>query len=212
MSAATGSRMVHADSETDTVGRKSHFDKGAGATAIWIFQGDFYVSSRPDLFLTAVLGSCIAVCIRDPVAGCGGMNHFLLPDTETSEDHYPSQALRYGSYSIERLINAILSRGGRRERLEVKVFGGANVMSGMSDVGSRNVDFIEHYFANERLPIAAADLRGNWPRKLRYFPISGAAQVRELRDAEAVEALQSEELLRSRISVTKPAGDIEIFK
>ena len=212
MSTTPGSQTVHADKGTDTVGRKSHFDKGAGATAIWIFQGDFYVSSRPDLFLTAVLGSCIAVCVRDPIAGCGGMNHFLLPETETGDDHYPSQALRYGSYSIERLINAILSRGGRRERLEVKVFGGANVMSGMSDVGSRNVDFIEHYFANERLPIAAADLRGTWPRKLRYFPISGCAQVRELRDREADEALQAEVLLRSRASVTKPAGEIEIFK
>lgn len=212
MSTTHTSPAAHADSETNTVGRKSHFDKGAGATAIWIFQGDFYVSSRPDLFLTAVLGSCIAVCIRDPIAGCGGMNHFLLPDIDNPDDQYPSQALRYGSYSIERLINAILSRGGRRERLEVKVFGGANVMSGMSDIGARNVDFVEHYFANERLPIAAADLRGTFPRKLRYFPTLGAAQVRELRDTEADEALKAEALLRSRISVSKQAGDIEIFK
>ena len=211
MSTTPGSMVAHADSATDIVGRKSHFDKGADATAIWIFQGDFYVSSRPDLFLTAVLGSCIAVCIRDPAAGCGGMNHFLLPDAGNRDDHYPSQALRYGSYSIERLINAILSRGGRRERLEVKVFGGANV-SGMSDVGSRNVDFVEHYFANERLPIAAADLRGNWPRKLRYFPTLGIAQVRELRGAEADEVLQSEALLRSRISMPEQGGDIEVFK
>ena len=209
---AKSSAVAHTDSDTDTIGRKSHFDKGAGATAIWIFQGDFYVSSRPDLFLTAVLGSCIAVCIRDPVAGCGGMNHFLLPDAENRDDHYPSQALRYGSYSIERLINALLSRGGRRERLEVKVFGGANVMSGMSDIGSRNVDFIEHYFANERLAIAAADLRGNWPRKLRYFPTLGSAQVRELRDAEADEAIKSEEALRSRISGLRHAGEVEVFK
>ncbi|MBC8035685.1 MAG: chemoreceptor glutamine deamidase CheD [Rhizobiales bacterium] len=212
MSTTPGSAVAHADNDTDIVGRKSHFDPAAGATAIWIFQGDFYVSSRPDLFLTAVLGSCIAVCIRDPAAGCGGMNHFLLPDSENRDDHYPSQALRYGSYSIERLINAILSRGGRRERLEVKVFGGANVMSGMSDVGARNVDFVEHYFANERLPIAAADLRGTWPRKLRYFPTLGIAQVRELRDAEADEAIKAEEILRSRISVSKHAGDVEVFK
>ncbi len=212
MSTTPGSAVVHADDVSDAASRKSHFDPAAGATAIWIFQGDFYVSSRPDLFLTAVLGSCIAVCIRDPIAGCGGMNHFLLPDAENRDDHYPSQALRYGSYSIERLINAILSRGGRRERLEVKVFGGANVMSGMSDIGARNVDFVEHYFANERLPIAAADLRGNWPRKLRYFPTLGVAQVRVLRDTEADEALRAEALLRSRISVSKPAGDIEIFE
>ena len=200
------------DSEGDASGRKSHFDPGAGATAVWIFQGDFYVSSRPDLFLTTVLGSCIAVCIRDPVAGCGGMNHFLLPDTDSKEDQYPSQALRYGSYSIERLINAILSRGGRRERLEVKVFGGANVSGGATDMGARNVDFIEHYFANERIPIAAADLRGIWPRKLRYFPTIGCAQVRELRDTEAAEAVKAEAEQRKGGLFAKQSGDVEIFK
>jgi chemotaxis protein CheD len=191
--------------------RKSHFDSSTGATAIWIFQGDFYVSSRPDLFLTTVLGSCIAVCIRDSVTGCGGMNHFLLPDAEDRNDHFPSLALRYGSYSIERLINAILSRGGKRERLEVKVFGGANVMGGMSEIGSRNVDFIEHYFAKERLPISAADLRGSYPRKLRYFPTTGRAQVCHLRDHEANEAIQSETTLRSKVPFSNISGPVEIF-
>ncbi len=209
MSASQVLNDMHTDAQP--ADRKSHFDSSTGATAIWIFQGDFYVSSRPDLFLTTVLGSCIAVCIRDTVTGCGGMNHFLLPDTEDRNDQFPSLALRYGSYSIERLINAILSRGGRRERLEVKVFGGANVMNGMSEVGSRNVDFVEHYFAKERLSITAADLRGNYPRKLRYFPTTGRAQVCHLRDHEAKEAIQSETTLRSKVSFSKISGPVEIF-
>ena len=196
----------------DVAHRQSHFDRSVDATAIWIFQGDFYVSARPDLFLTTVLGSCIAVCMRDPVAGCGGMNHFLLPDAENRSEHYPSLALRYGSYSIERLINAILSRGGRRERLEIKVFGGANVTGGTSDVGSRNVDFIEHYFAKERLPIRAADLRGNTPRKLRYFPTTGRAQVCDLRNGEAVDAIRSEANMRAKMTFSKVSGGVEIFE
>jgi chemotaxis protein CheD len=201
-----------ATAHDDVESRKSHFDSAAGATAIWIFQGDFYVSARPDLFLTTVLGSCIAVCMRDPIAGCGGMNHFLLPDAEDRGEHYPSLALRYGSYSIERLINAILSRGGRRERLEIKVFGGANVLGGISDVGSRNVDFIEHYFAKERLSIRAADLRGNAPRKLRYFPTTGRAQVCDLRNGEAREAISSEADMRAKMAFAKLSGDVEIFE
>lgn len=196
----------------DLASRQSHFDQSAGATAIWIFQGDFYVSARPDLFLTTVLGSCIAVCMRDPIAGCGGMNHFLLPDAEDRGEHYPSLALRYGSYSVERLINAILSRGGRRERLEIKVFGGANVLNGASDVGSRNVDFIEHYFARERLSIRAADLRGKAPRKLRYFPTTGRAQVCDLRNGEAADAISSEADMRSKMAFSKLSGDVEIFE
>ncbi len=191
--------------------RQSHFDSSTGSMAIWIFQGDFYVCSRSDVFLTTVLGSCIAVCMRDPVAGCGGMNHFLLPDSENLEDHFPSLALRYGSYSIERLINAILSRGGRRDRLEVKIFGGANVQQGYSDIGGRNVDFIEHYFAKERISVSAVDLRGNQPRKLRYFPTTGRAQVRFLKDTEAKDIFNSESILRSKVSLPNAEADVEVF-
>ena len=200
------------DHHSDEIQRKSYFDRNAGAAAIWIFQGDFYVSSRSELFLTTVLGSCIAVCMRDPVAGCGGMNHFLLPDAEHRNDDYPDLALRYGSYSIERLINALLSRGGKRERLEVKVFGGANVLDGQSNIGGRNVEFIEHYFAKERLPIVAADLRGKIPRKLRYYPTTGRAQVSELTVGEAADAVKSETILRSKFAFSKVSGSIEIFK
>jgi chemotaxis protein CheD len=178
---------------------------------MWIFQGDFYVSCRPDLYLTTVLGSCIAVCARDPLTGCGGMNHFLLPDTVMTDDHYPSLALRYGSYSIERLINAILSRGGRRERLEVKVFGGANTFDSQSNIGGRNVDFIEHYFARERIPIAAADLRGVYPRKLRYFPSTGRAQVCDIKDIEAIKVVDSETAMRANMDFTAMTGNIEVF-
>jgi chemotaxis protein CheD len=191
--------------------RKSHYDASSRATAMWIYQGDFYVSSRPDLYLTTVLGSCIAVCARDPVTGCGGMNHFLLPDTDLGDDQYPSLALRYGSYSIERLINAILSRGGRRERLEVKVFGGANVNDITSNIGGRNVDFIEHYFARERISITSADLRGTYPRKLRYFPSIGRAQVSEIRDQEANSVVITESEMLMNMNFQAATGSIDVF-
>ena len=36
--------------------------------------------SRDPMIVYTVLGSCISACIRDPVAGVGGMNHFMLPE------------------------------------------------------------------------------------------------------------------------------------
>jgi chemotaxis protein CheD len=191
--------------------RQSHFDSQAGATAIWIFAGDFYVTSRSDVFLTSVLGSCIAVCMRDPVVGCGGMNHFLLPEGEPLDERFPGLALRYGSYSIERLINAIVSRGGRRDRLEIKAFGGANVLHQSNAVGSRNVEFIEGYFAREGLQVAASDLRGNFARKLRYYPASGRAQIAEVRDSDATAAFLAERKAVNRLHDQPIAGDIEVF-
>src|SRR3546814_5908572 len=90
------------------------------------------------------------------------MNHFLLPDKggDTNPDLPLSASLRYGSYSMEQLINGILSAGGRRERLEVKIFGGANVLAGLRGIGHQNADFIERFLTAEGFRVSAADLRG----------------------------------------------------
>ncbi len=178
--------------------------------AVWISQGNFYVTSRKELSLITVLGSCIAVCIRDPIAETGGLSHFLLPDSDPKEHHDPTTALLYGSYSIERLINAIISRGGRRDRLEVKVFGGANVISGNMNIGARNVDFVEHYFAKEKIPIKAADLRGTTPRKIRYFPATGRAFMSELSVDQTNQILRDENRESRKIS-SAGGGNIDLF-
>src|SRR3990172_4693899 len=109
-------------------GRRFYFDQRLNSLVVWVSEGEFYVSTSPYEILSTVLGSCIAVCILDPVSCCVGMNHFLLPSQPYASDDLPSAELRFGSYSIERLVNALIARGARRERLEVKVFGGANML------------------------------------------------------------------------------------
>ncbi|MGZ5927150.1 MAG: chemotaxis protein CheD, partial [Rhizomicrobium sp.] len=102
-------------------------------------QGDTYVSDKPNEVLVTILGSCIAACIRDPHLGVGGMNHFLLPHgSDVGRD-----ARCYGINAMELLINELLKSGARRERLQAKIFGGANVMAGLSDIGGRNAEFAE---------------------------------------------------------------------
>ena len=44
--------------------------------------------------LTTVLGSCVAACMRDPRAGVGGMNHFLLPGEDGRPVDHEARALR----------------------------------------------------------------------------------------------------------------------
>ena len=78
---------------------------------VHVIQGEFHVSDHPDVMLTTILGSCVAACVRDPLSGVGGMNHFLLPGEEGGE------GLRYGVQSMELLVNALLRRGARRDRL-----------------------------------------------------------------------------------------------
>ena len=92
------------------------------------------------LVLTTILGSCVAACIRDPVAGVGGMNHFLLPGSAEAMAG-GGDATRYGVHLMELLINGLLKQGARRDRLEAKIFGGAKTIATFSNVGEQNAAF-----------------------------------------------------------------------
>lgn len=137
--------------------------------ALNVLPGDYMVVNK-DCVITTILGSCVAACIRDPVARVGGLNHFLLPE---KPDSIISQATRYGSHAMETLINEIIKKGGHRERLEVKVFGGANIFNHMHPVGTNNVEFVLNYLKKENFKIVSSDLGGSKARRIFYFPFSG---------------------------------------
>lgn len=192
--------------------RRRFFDRRLNAMVVSVCQGDFYVTSRPNELLSTVLGSCIAVCMRDPVVGCGGMNHFLLPTQNGLADELPSPVLRYGSYSIERMTNALLAYGACRSRLEIKVFGGANIVAGIRNFGHSNADFVEKYFAREGLRIAAKDLRGVKTRRLKYFPFSGRALVGQSQGNPDRSIAQHEAEIAKYLEIERTENPIVIFK
>ena len=143
-----------------------------GRWHVQLTLGDTYVTSNGDEVITTILGSCIAACIRDPVSGVGGMNHFLLPHSHGND----REARCYGINAMELLINEILKRGGDKGSLEAKLFGGANVVSALSDVGSRNAAFARQFLADEGITIVGGDVGGNVARKIQYVPVTGKAR------------------------------------
>src|SRR5262249_28254371 len=100
-------------------GPRRYRDPMFGEEAIKVFPGEHYVSDRSDEMLVTILGSCVAACIRDPRAGVGGMNHFMLPESGSGGSGWDSasSSMRYGNVAMERLINDVLARGGMRKRL-----------------------------------------------------------------------------------------------
>ncbi len=138
---------------------------------IHVIQGEYKVVSEPDVVLSTVLGSCVAACLRDPEAGVGGMNHFLLPGASPGQE-----GDRYGAYLMELLINGLLKRGARRERIEAKLFGGARMVKGLSDIGAQNSAFAKQFLLNEGIRVLAENLGGNNGRKLEFYPVSGRAR------------------------------------
>ncbi len=175
--------------------------------------GEYYVTCSDEL-ITTTLGSCVAACIRDPVIGIAGMNHFLLPDSSINgrwEGTPVSTAARYGIHAMECLINEILAHGGRRANLEIKVFGGGKVLDMKIDIGQCNIIFVKNYLHAEGLPIAAEDLGGIYPRKLLYYPPSGEIRVKKLRGRSDEDIAQREREYMQTVSRKAVSGDVDLF-
>jgi len=137
-----------------------------------VYQGKYKVSNTPNAVLCTILGSCVSVCLHDPVAHIGGMNHFLVPGGDAT-----TQSLSHGAYSMELLINGMLKRGAERSRLVAKLFGGAAVMSGLSDIGRQNSEFACDFLHREKIPCLAKSLGGVSARRLKFWPYDGKARV-----------------------------------
>lgn len=192
-----------------------YWDRRMDVAAAKILPGEFYVSEHGEMIVT-VLGSCIAACIRDSVRGIGGMNHFMLPaKNEHSADwgkNATSTEARYGNWAMEYLINEILKQGGTKRNLEIKVFGGGKVIDNLSDVGLRNIQFVKEFIANEGLDIIAEDVGGIYPRKVLYFPDTGAVKMRKMKTVRNETIARREaEYEKSLRKPTETDGSVELF-
>ena len=150
---------------------------------VHVIQGEYCVTDDPSVMLTTILGSCVAACMRDPVARVGGMNHFLLPGVDNR-----SQTPRGGEYGVhlmELLVNGLLRHGARRERLQAKLFGGSATMRGLCDVGVLNSRFAEHFLHHEGILYVGGSLGGDRGRRIQFWPASGRARATALRKDEA---------------------------
>jgi len=139
-----------------------------------VIQGEFLVSDEPDLVMTTILGSCVAACLCDARARVGGMNHFLLPGGE--DDRQAQGGLRFGVQSMELLVNGLLRRGARRENLEAKLFGGARMIAGLTDIGDQNATFAEKFLRDEGIRCTGGSLRGDQARRIQFWPVTGRAR------------------------------------
>lgn len=204
------SRVDYLKSQPRKPGEASFFyaDHHFQYDAVKVLPGEYFVSSD-DLVIMTVLGSCIAACIWDGKIRAGGMNHFMLPDGDSADGFG-----RYGSYAMELLINEMLKMGARRETMQAKVFGGAQVMAGFTtmNVGERNTKFVLDYLATERIPIVSQDVLDIHPRKVCFFPVTGKALVKRLAHSHP-ETLAVEERRGNAATVAKATsgGSVDLF-
>ncbi|MDD2544904.1 MAG: chemoreceptor glutamine deamidase CheD [Burkholderiaceae bacterium] len=184
--------------------RDHHFQHNA----VKVLPGEYFVADE-SLVIMTVLGSCIAACLWDSRCRIGGMNHFMLPDGDMAD-----ATGRYGSYAMELLINEMLKLGARRETMQAKIFGGAQVMHNFTtmNVGERNTNFVISYLQTERIPIVSEDVLDIFPRKVVFFPITGKVMVKRLAHTHP-ETMIAQEVKGNAMSVVKTTsgGSVDLF-
>ena len=180
-------------------------DNSEAMRVVHVVQGEHFVSDDSSVVLTTVLGSCVAACMRDPVSGIGGMNHFLLPGVLSGQ----ASDLERGVHAMEVLINALLSSGARRDRLEAKLFGGARMMQKLSDIGAKNAAFATEFLRQERIACHGDSLGGEQARRIRYWPVSGRAKQLLLGNNAA--DVFAREIKTAAVPAPASDGDVEFF-
>lgn len=142
------------------------------AKRIHVNQGEHVASGDTEVCLTAILGSCVSICLYDPAAKVGGMNHFLLPE---NPDSVQDAHGRYGAYLAELLINDLMGLGALKSRLEAKVFGGGKMFQGLRDVGATNAAFAKKFLMDEGIAILGGSTEGTSARRVEFWPATGRA-------------------------------------
>lgn len=190
---------------------RRYADPVNGCAAAKLLPGEFYVTTFDEM-ITTVLGSCIAACIYDPQSGIGGMNHFMLPESSAdAESSRVNRATMYGFFAMEGLINEILKLGPLKRNLRAKLFGGGQIIRGMTNVGMQNIRFAKEYLRTEAIPVDGADVGLVYPRKVNFFPRIGKVRVKRLASLHNDTILTREENYRDRLISEDTTGDLELF-
>ncbi len=175
--------------------------------------GEFYVATQPTVIST-ILGSCVSVCLYDPVRKLGGMNHILLPGSPDMK-HFNASA-RYGINAMELLINGMLKAGGRRSDLKTKVFGGGHVFDNgdgpqVFTPGKDNADFVFTFLENERIPVESYNVGGNFGRKIHFDTATGQVLMKRIKALSSLTVRQREERFRRSLSTEAVRGRGVVF-
>jgi chemotaxis protein CheD len=168
-----------------------------------IIQGEYKVLAEPDVMITTLLGSCIAVCLQDRFARIGGMNHFLLAEPSGDRALSAQDMQCYGIHAMELLINEMMKMGALRSRITAQLYGGANVISGLgAPIGTNNAAFARRFLEVEGITVGHTDVGGRAARKVEFLPYQGKARCTYV----------SEPVPSAPIRIPAMAGgDLELF-
>ncbi len=150
---------------------------------------DLNVVKNDDLIITYALGSCVGICLHDPVRKIAGLSHIMLPDSRSAGN--ANQPHKYADSAIPALIKKMEAAGAMRSSLKAKIAGGAKMFattgnSDIANIGERNVAAVKQTLAALRIPIIVADTGENFGRTQTFDPQTGLMKIKSANKGEWV--------------------------
>jgi chemotaxis protein CheD len=147
---------------------------------VYLKPGELFTAERPTL-ITTVLGSCVAITMFVERLGVGSICHAMLPRNP------PSNAIdtfRYVDSSILYMIEDLGAAGVKRNEIEVKLLGGADVLDRVegspASVGQQNIKEAMDIIRKEKLELAACDVGGESGRKIVFYAHTGRVLLKRI--------------------------------
>ena len=143
---------------------------------LFLYPAALFANREPTQVIT-ILGSCVAVCLYDPVLNIGGINHYMLP----LWNGHGLASPRYGNIAIIKLIEKMQALGSETENLKAKIFGGAEVLQTQNvsfEIGSRNIELAKSILLEKEIPIISTSVGGKFGRKIMFYSNTGEVRLK----------------------------------
>jgi chemotaxis protein CheD len=149
----------------------------------YLYPSALFADNRPHEVIT-ILGTCVAVCLYDPVLKIGGINHYMLPFW--NGEGLPSP--KYGNIAIEKLQEKMICLGSQKKDLQAKIFGGLgkSTTANVLNIGQRNCKLAKVMLKQMQIPIVASHLGGDLARKLKFYTHTGEVHMKFVKSDDIV--------------------------
>ena len=151
--------------------------RGRRQRAIEVRMGHVALTQGPRALIASGVGSCIVVTLYDAQRQIAAMAHAMLPSSSRA-GHNGGADARYVDTAIDALLRKMTARGSRRQDMEAKIIGGANMFPDLeSRTGEDNVAAAKGKLNAEGIRLAGESVGGSTGRSVELCPASGIVTV-----------------------------------
>lgn len=153
-------------------------------------MAQFRVGAAPMEMMTMALGSCLGLVLYDEDVRVGGLAHAMHPCRSGVKSN--ANRAKFVDSVIGLMVDRMVKRGAKRERLTAKIFGGAKMFDrvkgnrGVLQIGEKNIGAARKELQHLGIPIIAECVGGNWGRTIMFNVSDGTVFVRDAYDNEEI--------------------------